>query len=74
MKPCAVAPTIACPQAAKSQSKVASNRVNLLIRFNQSLATVSVCFVHNPRKLELPDNLGAPTIFGIVLACIQYPI
>ena len=51
MKPCAVASSIACPQAAKSQSKAASNRVNLLIRFNQSLATVSVCFVHNPRFL-----------------------
>jgi hypothetical protein len=26
------------------------------------------------KKLELPDTLGAPTIFGIFLACIQYPI
>jgi hypothetical protein len=26
------------------------------------------------KKLELPDSLGAPTIFGLLLACVQYPI
>jgi hypothetical protein len=26
------------------------------------------------KKLGLPETLGAPTILGLLLACIQYPI
>ena len=26
------------------------------------------------KKLGSPDTLGAPTIFGLLLACIQFPI